>query len=268
MVRYALYYRDQAVPLPLGRFVIGRSPGSELTINDRMVSRHHVVLHVTDTSIDIEDCGSRNGATINGVRLGGRQALLEGDLIRIGRHELRLTTSEARKRSRRPTAMSVTRKVRPYRQPSMYPADGTTTVDDVSQAISAGEYEEADAALRRILEWLRPRVHSRPSSVPMLAQVTKAAIEFGDDTGIWQPMEKALSLYQLSGIVPPEEIVAGIERRMDTLPSLVTDSIRALAASLPDEDGSESPDLSRSRHRLVRMSEPPEGIDDPTLVSS
>jgi ABC-type multidrug transport system ATPase subunit len=72
---------------------IGRDPSNDLVINDLLASRRHAEFHPGQTS-EIVDLGSANGTYVNGRRIQGRALLAEGDIVGIGRHQLRLVGAE------------------------------------------------------------------------------------------------------------------------------------------------------------------------------
>ena len=74
---------------------IGRDPSNDLVLNDLLVSRRHADFHAAGPSgTEIIDLASANGTYVNGRRIQGRAALHEGDIIGIGRHQLRLRGDE------------------------------------------------------------------------------------------------------------------------------------------------------------------------------
>lgn len=65
--------------------VIGRGAGARLQLADPRVSRRHAVARVTVGAILIEDLGSTNGTTVDGVPVAvSGQALGAGELLRVG----------------------------------------------------------------------------------------------------------------------------------------------------------------------------------------
>jgi hypothetical protein len=66
---------------------LGRSRGSDVVLSDPEVSRRHAQLRFRDGKWILEDLQSRNGTTVNGVRV-GRCELRPGDRLVIGGHEL------------------------------------------------------------------------------------------------------------------------------------------------------------------------------------
>jgi ABC transport system ATP-binding/permease protein len=73
---------------------IGRDPGNDLVVNDLLVSRRHAEYHPGVGGHEIIDLGSANGTYVNGRRITGRQPLAEGDIVGIGRYQLRLVGDE------------------------------------------------------------------------------------------------------------------------------------------------------------------------------
>lgn len=71
-------------PVELGRECQG------LVLSDPEVSRRHVVLRFEGSELVVEDLGSTNGTTVNGVKIEVPVPLLETDIVRLGRTELRL----------------------------------------------------------------------------------------------------------------------------------------------------------------------------------
>jgi len=56
------------MPLPVGEWVIGRAPESDIRIDDDRVSRRHAVVRASDDGWELSDGGS-----LNGIWLDGRQ---------------------------------------------------------------------------------------------------------------------------------------------------------------------------------------------------
>jgi len=64
--------------------VIGRGADCEIRIEDDGVSRRQSRLSREAGVVYLEDLGSRNGTFVNGKRLFGKQALVDGDRIQLG----------------------------------------------------------------------------------------------------------------------------------------------------------------------------------------
>ena len=78
-------------PTPVTRnnpLTIGRSKGNDMVLPVGMVSREHAEVTWNGEAFEITDLGSSNGTYVNDTRV-RRQALKEGDRIRIGPYEIR-----------------------------------------------------------------------------------------------------------------------------------------------------------------------------------
>src|SRR5215469_4004079 len=71
------------VPLEPLPFHIGRQPESHLIVRDSRASRAHSRILAVEGNYLIEDCGSRHGTFVNGVRI-SRHGLTNGDRIEFG----------------------------------------------------------------------------------------------------------------------------------------------------------------------------------------
>src|SRR6185437_3748716 len=56
------------MPLPVGEWIIGRAPESDIRIDDDKVSRRHALVRASDDGWELSDGGS-----LNGIWLDGRQ---------------------------------------------------------------------------------------------------------------------------------------------------------------------------------------------------
>jgi serine protease Do len=63
--------------------VIGRHR-ADVTLDDAKVSRRHAVVRPVGHGLEIEDVGSANGTSVNGVAVHGSQALADGDVVQVG----------------------------------------------------------------------------------------------------------------------------------------------------------------------------------------
>ncbi len=76
------------VTLDKERCTIGRLPENDIHVDDKAASsRHAAILTILNDSF-IEDLGSTNGTFVNG-KVVKKHALADGDVITIGRHELK-----------------------------------------------------------------------------------------------------------------------------------------------------------------------------------
>lgn len=73
----------------LSPFLLGRSPTSALLLpGDNSVSRKHCKIILDDGLVTIQDCNSKNGTFLNGVKIKSESPLHHGDEIGIGGYSL------------------------------------------------------------------------------------------------------------------------------------------------------------------------------------
>ena len=76
------------------RMTIGRKPDNDVQIDNLAVSgKHALVITILDDSF-LEDLGSTNGTYVNG-KLIKKHALRDGDVVGIGKHELKYVNEHA-----------------------------------------------------------------------------------------------------------------------------------------------------------------------------
>jgi predicted component of type VI protein secretion system len=76
------------------RYTVGRLPDNDVRIDNPTVSGHHsVLINILNDSF-LEDLNSTNGTYVNG-RLIKKHALQNGDVITVGRHQLRFVDGNA-----------------------------------------------------------------------------------------------------------------------------------------------------------------------------
>ena len=75
------------IPLPPGKFLVGREEDCHLRPNSDMVSRHHCVFTIDEYAVRVRDLGSTNGTLVNGERIRGGVVLKTGDVVSIGKLE-------------------------------------------------------------------------------------------------------------------------------------------------------------------------------------
>lgn len=76
------------------RLTIGRKPDNDIQIDNLAVSgKHSLIITILDDSF-LEDLGSTNGTYVNG-KLVKKHALKNGDVIAIGKHELKYVNENA-----------------------------------------------------------------------------------------------------------------------------------------------------------------------------
>jgi hypothetical protein len=83
--------------LPVGKIfplspttIIGRTPDSDVALNDNFLSGNHAQMRLQDDEWILEDMHSTNGTFINGFEVRTPTSINDGDIIRVGRVELKL----------------------------------------------------------------------------------------------------------------------------------------------------------------------------------
>lgn len=70
-------------------FRIGRGSNNDYKIDNPVVSAQHAVITVADSGdVFIEDCGSKNGTYVNGVRINAKTKLVAPALVLLGNHSI------------------------------------------------------------------------------------------------------------------------------------------------------------------------------------
>lgn len=84
----------QTWDVPEGETQIGRASDLAVSLPDRSVSRMHARLRRSGDSLVLEDAGSRNGTSVNGVRIHAPHSLAPNDRISFGNIMVRLVTED------------------------------------------------------------------------------------------------------------------------------------------------------------------------------
>ena len=86
--------KGTVIPLPVGRFLIGREEDCQLRPNSELVSRHHCVFTNDEFTLRVRDLGSTNGTFVNGEPLRGGVVLTSGDRVTVGKIEFQVLLGE------------------------------------------------------------------------------------------------------------------------------------------------------------------------------
>ena len=81
--------------ITLGQQVVtlGRLPTCTIPVNDANVSRNHAEVRPAGSVFVLVDLGSTNGTKVNGTRIQGERALVDGDIVSVGSTHLRFEAS-------------------------------------------------------------------------------------------------------------------------------------------------------------------------------
>ncbi len=77
-------------PLKGPTMVLGRDAAADIHLDNRALSRRHAQLEKRGAAIWIRDLGSQNGTFVNGERIDEPQPLNTGDVVEVGRYQLRI----------------------------------------------------------------------------------------------------------------------------------------------------------------------------------
>lgn len=80
---FYVIYAGREVGLREGDNLLGRSRDCLVRLDSPRVSRHHARITIEGGGAAIEDCGSRNGTWVRGVKTDGRVTLRDGDDIAV-----------------------------------------------------------------------------------------------------------------------------------------------------------------------------------------
>lgn len=128
--------------LPLGRScVIGRRSDNDLALNDAQVSRRHALLTRFGEEWWLNDLDSRNGLSVNGLKIKNARRLRNGDQIRIAGHTIVFYNGA----QERPRSSIVGRTT----QITLADAEGKAPRHDLIIASAKGEILEGDKAAHR-----------------------------------------------------------------------------------------------------------------------
>jgi predicted component of type VI protein secretion system len=83
----------RSIAIKRNRLLIGRAEECDVRPLSEEVSRRHCAVVVGPADVWVEDLGSRNGTFVNGDRIAAKTRLTDGDLLRVGSLELKLSCS-------------------------------------------------------------------------------------------------------------------------------------------------------------------------------
>jgi DNA-binding winged helix-turn-helix (wHTH) protein len=81
---YRIVYGDREISLSGGDNVLGRSPDVAIFVDDVAASRQHANISINENGAILEDLGSKNGTSLNGLRINSPMMLTDGARVVIG----------------------------------------------------------------------------------------------------------------------------------------------------------------------------------------
>lgn len=248
---------SQRVPLPVGVSVVGRGAGAHIVLSDDLVSRRHAEFRVDGARVVVVDLGSANGVYVNSRRIQDEAALKDGDVVTIGRSQLRIRTQAAM------AAASAVALRKPA--PSLSEAeisesgDGDTrtgTVFDLlgpvaDKALLLGRVAEAERILGPALQTLLANI--RPERGVAREAVERAgsyALRLAETTNRVEWIDLALDLHAKSGRPPSVELIDELHRLVRRISGVSITKLRACISALRDKSGGFGPNERFALQRL------------------
>jgi len=84
----------RAIAIKRSTLLIGRAEDCDVRPLSEDVSRRHCAIHVGPADVWAEDLGSRNGTFVNGVKIKEKTKLADGDVVRVGSLELKVSCAK------------------------------------------------------------------------------------------------------------------------------------------------------------------------------
>ena len=81
------------VEIPVGTFVIGRSPNCDLVLSSQLVSRKHARIDWNARVLKLSDLGSSNTTRVNDDEVKGERILEDGDVIQVVDYQMEVSFS-------------------------------------------------------------------------------------------------------------------------------------------------------------------------------
>jgi len=201
---YALEFGSQRLLIAEGEHIVGRAYDCDIVLDCELVSRRHARLTLTGAAVFVEDLGSVNGVTVNGVEVKGKTLVAPDSRIGFADAEVVLRhrdTSDARVTKRVPASGSE------RRDSGVDPIAGQDTearrvrafellTNVLEKAFTMGQPEEAErlvgALLREVLADAE-RGHTVPDAIAETASKHSLRLAATTDRREWA--DYAVRLY-------------------------------------------------------------------------
>lgn len=182
----------QEIELQKERYTIGRLPDNDIRVDNLAVSGHHaLIINILKDSF-LEDLNSTNGTYVNG-KLVKKHALKDGDVIAIGKHQLKYAQGGAAAAADDEEGADEFEKTMIIR-PGSKTQSGAPSLDSVNKAMAAAGAAPVEAAT------------AKPGALPS----GKLQVLSGAFAGRELELNKALTTLGRPGVQ-----VAAITRRAD-----------------------------------------------------
>ena len=270
-MRFRLRYRHHDIGLSEGEFELGRSTDCQLSLDDPLVSRRHALLVVASHGVTVEDLQSRNGTSVNGQRIVGRELLHAGDKIVLGSQELTLLLdvdgAESALRAGDRTLPKIAAATRgnalggsseePITDPPPEPEPSTTgaharperRADAFSllggvadKALALGRADEAERLLgSALLEILQAAREGRRSSPPLVDVAARFAAKLATATSKGPWVDYVVELYDTQRRLCPAQVTDELYSAMRRVSAIDLARLRDYLARLREAQSSFGP---------------------------
>lgn len=196
----------RSITLKHGKLLIGRAEECGIRPLGEEVSRRHCAVVEDAGSVTVEDLKSRNGTYVNGVKISAKVTVADGDIVRVGPLELKVSC--AAPAAAAPAAAAPVDEVSRWLMADDEPAgmfDTTRTISaaEIAAAVSQSAVQEGDA--------------SSVSSVPVGAEPVAAA---GDSSSVSSAaassgIDALIAARAHPGSLPPEAKVSKTNNSKD-----------------------------------------------------
>jgi pSer/pThr/pTyr-binding forkhead associated (FHA) protein len=242
--------------LPAGVSVVGRGAGAHIVLGDDLVSRRHAEFRVEGARVVLADLGSANGVYVNSRRIQDEAALKDGDVVTIGRTQLRVRTQQVGMAA----AVSMRKPLPTLSQAEISDSgEGDTrtgTVFDLlgpvaDKALLMGRVVEAERILGPALQALLASI--RPERAVLREAVERAgsyALRLADTTSRVEWIDYALDLHAKSGRPPSVESIDDLHRLVRRIPGVSVLKLRACISALREKSQSFGPNERFALQRL------------------
>ena len=201
----------RSITLKHGKLLIGRAEECGIRPLGEEVSRRHCAVVEDAGSVTVEDLKSRNGTYVNGVKITAKVTVADGDIVRVGPLELKVSCAApaaAAPAAAAPAAAAPVDEVSRWLMADDEPAgmfDTTRTISaaEIAAAVSQSAVQEGDA--------------SSVSSVPVGAEPVVAA---GDSSSVSSAaassgIDALIAARAHPGSLPPEAKVSKTNNSKD-----------------------------------------------------
>lgn len=214
---FFLRYQSHDFELSEGRFLIGRSPECQLSLDDPLVSRAHAALIVSRDGATLEDLGSRNGVRVNEHRIQGARTLVPGDELAIGSQRLVFGLEPQ-------SARGATLDARASRESAL-----SVLAELADKAILLGRGEEAERLLGGALTGFM-RTVTPVTSADSLERTALRALKLAAATGRARWVDWVVELYERAERTCPSSVVDELYAVMSRVGSVDLARLRAYVA--------------------------------------